>query len=164
MVNSLGTLTWVVFALLATSLAITAVVWNKNQARVDRLALTLFTASFILGLCADIVSPIAALPVGIMVLCATLYSSPGNLKWFGLAGIVINALLVFTHKYPGFHNPVAISKMLVSPDGIPYTFSNKKVEIAVTKIIHGMPVANRGALRNPESFDFYEKIKEQLQE
>ncbi len=48
-------------------------------------------------------------------------------------------------------------------DGIPYTFSNKKVEIAVTKIIHGMAVANRGALRNPESLDFYEKMKEELQ-
>jgi len=47
-------------------------------------------------------------------------------------------------------------------DGIPYTFSNKKVEIAVTKIIHGMAVANRGALRNPESLDFYEKMKEEL--
>ena len=47
-------------------------------------------------------------------------------------------------------------------DGIPYTFSNKKVEIAVTKIIHGMPVANRSALRNPDSLDFYEKIKDQL--
>jgi len=50
------------------------------------------------------------------------------------------------------------------PDGIPYTFSNKKVEIAVTKIIHGMDVTNRGALRNPQSLDFYEKIKEELQE
>jgi len=48
-------------------------------------------------------------------------------------------------------------------DGIPYTFSNKKVEIAVTKIIHGMSVANRGALRNPESLDFYMEMKEKLQ-
>ncbi len=48
------------------------------------------------------------------------------------------------------------------PDGIPYTFSNKKVEIAVTKIIHDMAVANRGALRNPDSLDFYEEIKEEL--
>jgi len=47
-------------------------------------------------------------------------------------------------------------------DGIPYTFSNKKVEIAVTKIIHGISIANRGALRNPESLDFYEKMKEEL--
>ena len=48
------------------------------------------------------------------------------------------------------------------PDGIPYTFSNKKVEIAVTKIIHGMEVANRGALRNPESLDFYMEMKDKL--
>jgi acetoacetyl-CoA synthetase len=48
-------------------------------------------------------------------------------------------------------------------DGIPYTFSNKKVEIAVTKIIHGMPVANRGALRNPDSLDYYMKMKDELQ-
>jgi acetoacetyl-CoA synthetase len=54
--------------------------------------------------------------------------------------------------------------ILQSPsDGIPYTFSNKKVEIAVTKIIHGLSVANRGALRNPESLDFYEKMKDELQ-
>jgi acetoacetyl-CoA synthetase len=49
-----------------------------------------------------------------------------------------------------------------SEDGIPYTFSNKKVEIAVTKIIHGMEVANRGALRNPESLDFYMEMKDKL--
>jgi acetoacetyl-CoA synthetase len=48
-------------------------------------------------------------------------------------------------------------------DGIPYTFSNKKVEIAVTKIIHGMPVANRGALRNPDSLDYYIEMKDKLQ-
>ena len=49
------------------------------------------------------------------------------------------------------------------PDGIPYTFSNKKVEMAVTKIIHGMEVGNRGALRNPESLNYYEKIKDRLE-
>ncbi len=58
------------------------------------------------------------------------------------------------------HVPKVI--LQVPPDGIPYTFSNKKVEIAVTKIIHGMAVANRGALRNPESLDFYEKTREEL--
>jgi len=61
-------------------------------------------------------------------------------------------------------SPRHVPKIILEtpPDGIPYTFSNKKVEIAVTKIIHGMAVANRGALRNPESLDFYEKIKEDL--
>ena len=48
-------------------------------------------------------------------------------------------------------------------EGIPYTFSGKKVEIIITKIIHGMSVANRGALRNPESLDFYMEMKDKLQ-
>jgi hypothetical protein len=37
------------------------------------------------------------------------------------------------------------------------------VEIAVTKIIHGISVANRGALRNPNSLDFYIDMKDKLQ-
>ena len=58
------------------------------------------------------------------------------------------------------HVPSKILK--VPPEGIPYTFSGKKVEIAVTKILRGMSVANRGALRNPDSLDIYEKLKEKL--
>jgi acetoacetyl-CoA synthetase len=34
----------------------------------------------------------------------------------------------------------------------------KKVESAVTNIIHGRPVLNRDALFNPECLDFYEKL------
>jgi len=61
-------------------------------------------------------------------------------------------------------SPRHVPKLIYSApsDGIPYTFSNKKVEIAVTKIIHGMEVANRGALRNPESLDFYMEMKDKL--
>ncbi|TXT64120.1 MAG: Acetoacetyl-coenzyme A synthetase [Promethearchaeota archaeon] len=55
------------------------------------------------------------------------------------------------------------SKIIQVPEEtIPYTFSGKKVEIAVTKILRGMSAANRGALRNPDSLDFYEDIKEEL--
>jgi acetoacetyl-CoA synthetase len=50
----------------------------------------------------------------------------------------------------------------VPEEGIPYTFSGKKVEIAVTKILRGMSVANRGALRNPDSLDIYEDFKNKL--
>lgn len=50
----------------------------------------------------------------------------------------------------------------VPEEGIPYTFSGKKVEIAVTKILRGMSVANRGALRNPDSLDIYEGLKDNL--
>ena len=57
------------------------------------------------------------------------------------------------------HVPAVI---LQAPD-IPYTFSGKKVESAVTNILNGKPVTNRDALANPESLDFYEGVVEELQ-
>ena len=51
------------------------------------------------------------------------------------------------------HVPAIIEKT----EGIPYTFSNKKVEIAITNIANRKPVANTGALANPESLEFYKK-------
>jgi len=54
------------------------------------------------------------------------------------------------------------SKILPVPD-IPYTLNMKKVELAVKKVIHGQPVLNKDALRNPEVLDFFLDLKE-LQE
>lgn len=56
------------------------------------------------------------------------------------------------------------AKIIEVPD-IPYTLNMKKVESAVTNIIHGRLVADaqRAALINPESLDYYEKLKEELQ-
>jgi acetoacetyl-CoA synthetase len=34
---------------------------------------------------------------------------------------------------------------------VPRTLNGKKVEVAVTKIIHGEPVTNRDSLINPDS-------------
>ena len=51
------------------------------------------------------------------------------------------------------------AKMIEIPD-IPYTLNMKKVESAVTNILHGRPVLNRDALMNPESLDYYEIIPE----
>ena len=51
------------------------------------------------------------------------------------------------------------AKIIAVPD-IPYTLNMKKVESAVTNIIHGRAVLNRDALTNPESLDFYEDIPE----
>ena len=51
------------------------------------------------------------------------------------------------------------AKMIETRD-IPYTLNMKKVESAVTNIINGKPVLNRGALINPESLDFYENLPE----
>ena len=57
------------------------------------------------------------------------------------------------------HVPAIIMEM---PDP-PYTLNMKKVESAVTNIIHGRPVLNRDALMNPEVLDYFEKIVPDLQ-
>jgi acetoacetyl-CoA synthetase len=54
------------------------------------------------------------------------------------------------------------AKILAAPD-IPYTFSGKKVESAITNIINGRAVTNKDALKNPESLDFYEGILGELE-
>jgi acetoacetyl-CoA synthetase len=51
------------------------------------------------------------------------------------------------------------AKIIEIPD-IPYTLNMKKVEGAVTNIIHGRAVLNRDALMNPQCLDFYENIPE----
>ena len=55
------------------------------------------------------------------------------------------------------------AKILAVPD-IPYTFNMKKVEMAVTNIIHGRPVSNRDALVNPESLDYYQSLLPELRQ
>jgi acetoacetyl-CoA synthetase len=57
------------------------------------------------------------------------------------------------------HVPAIIMEM---PDA-PYTMNMKKVESAVTNIIHGRPVLNRDALSNPQVLDYFEKIVAELQ-
>ncbi|XP_052830459.1 acetoacetyl-CoA synthetase [Octopus bimaculoides] len=42
---------------------------------------------------------------------------------------------------------------------IPYTINGKKVEIAISKIISGQNVSQRGTLSNPESLDLYSNIE-----
>jgi acetoacetyl-CoA synthetase len=57
------------------------------------------------------------------------------------------------------HVPAIIMEM---PDA-PYTMNMKKVESAVTNIVHGRPVLNRDALSNPQVLDYFEKIVPELQ-
>lgn len=48
-------------------------------------------------------------------------------------------------------------KIIIVPD-IPYTISGKKMEAPVKRILMGKPIeqaANKGAMRNPESLDFF---------
>jgi acetoacetyl-CoA synthetase len=54
------------------------------------------------------------------------------------------------------------ARIIAVPD-IPYTLNMKKVESAVTNIIHSRPVSNRDALTNPESLDYYQSILPELE-
>jgi len=60
-------------------------------------------------------------------------------------------------------SPRHVPALIIEAPDVPYTFNMKKVEIAVTNIIHGRPVLNRDALINPESLDYFEKILPELQ-
>ena len=60
-------------------------------------------------------------------------------------------------------SPRHVPALIIEVPGIPYTLNMKKVESAVTNIIHGKPVLNRDALANPESLDYYASILPKLQ-
>jgi acetoacetyl-CoA synthetase len=60
-------------------------------------------------------------------------------------------------------SPRHVPARIVEVPDIPYTFNMKKVETAVTNIIHGRPVSNRDALVNPQSLNYYESIIHELQ-
>jgi acetoacetyl-CoA synthetase len=60
-------------------------------------------------------------------------------------------------------SPRHVPALIIEVPDIPYTFSMKKVESAVTNIVNGKPVLNRDALINPNSLDYYEKILPELQ-
>ncbi|UCG37255.1 MAG: acetoacetate--CoA ligase [Candidatus Bathyarchaeota archaeon] len=60
-------------------------------------------------------------------------------------------------------SPRHVPALIIEVPDVPYTFSMKKVESAVSNIMHGKPVTNRDALINPESLDFYEKTLNELQ-
>jgi len=60
-------------------------------------------------------------------------------------------------------SPRHVPALIIEAPDIPYTFNMKKVESSVANIIHGRSVTNKGALVNPESLAFYEKILPELQ-
>ncbi len=63
-------------------------------------------------------------------------------------------LLIRTNCTPR-HVP---AKIIQVPD-IPRTLNGKKVEIAVTKIIHGETVGNQDALANPETLSYFKDLQ-----
>ncbi len=59
-------------------------------------------------------------------------------------------------------SPRHVPALIIEVPDVPYTYSMKKVESAVTNIVNGRPVLNRDALVNPESLDYYEQILPEL--
>lgn len=57
-------------------------------------------------------------------------------------------------------SPRHVPAKIIQVADIPYTISQKKVELAVRDIVHGRPVRNRDALRNPESLDLFRDLPE----
>jgi len=58
------------------------------------------------------------------------------------------------------YSPRHVPDKLYVVDEIPYTLTRKKMEVPVKKILMGVPVdeaANRGAMANPESLDYFEE-------
>ena len=53
-------------------------------------------------------------------------------------------------------SPRHVPARIIQVEDIPYTFSGKKVETAITNIVNGRPVTNVDALKNPESLKFYD--------
>ncbi|RLB68218.1 MAG: acetoacetate--CoA ligase, partial [Deltaproteobacteria bacterium] len=53
------------------------------------------------------------------------------------------------------HVPAKIIPVL----DIPYTISGKKVELAVKRMVHNMPITNRDALANPEALENFKDLE-----
>lgn len=60
-------------------------------------------------------------------------------------------------------SPRHVPALILETPAIPYTFNMKKVESAVGNIVNGRPVANRSAISNPDSLDYFERILPELQ-
>ncbi len=58
--------------------------------------------------------------------------------------------------------PRHVPAVILPVSDIPYTRSGKKVEIAVTQVIHGEDVPNQDALANPESLHEYRQLRGHL--
>ncbi|MCH9025118.1 MAG: AMP-binding protein, partial [candidate division Zixibacteria bacterium] len=56
--------------------------------------------------------------------------------------------------------PRHVPSKIIEVTDIPHTINGKKVEIAVTRIVHGMEVLNKDALANPESLGQFEALPE----
>ena len=57
-------------------------------------------------------------------------------------------------------SPRHVPTRILSVEGVPYTLSGKKVEIAVREILEGGEPRNKEALANPEALNYFRDRKE----
>nr|CAB3219592.1 acetoacetyl-CoA synthetase-like [Phallusia mammillata] len=55
-------------------------------------------------------------------------------------------------------SPRHVPAVIMATEDIPYTISGKKVEVAITRILSGIDIKERGAFRNPQALDLYKNI------
>ncbi|MGC8663121.1 MAG: acetoacetate--CoA ligase [Thermoplasmata archaeon] len=55
-------------------------------------------------------------------------------------------------------SPRHVPDLIIEVPDIPYTFNQKKVEIAISNIVNGKPVTNMDTIVNPESLEYIIKI------
>jgi acetoacetyl-CoA synthetase len=53
-----------------------------------------------------------------------------------------------------------VPAIVLQVDEIPHTINGKKVEVAVTRIVHGQEIHNREALANPESLEQFRDLRQ----
>ncbi|MEM4934349.1 MAG: hypothetical protein QXY78_00225 [Thermoplasmata archaeon] len=54
-------------------------------------------------------------------------------------------------------SPRHVPDKIIEVKDIPYTFNQKKVEIAVSNIVNGKPIINKDTIVNPESLQYIEE-------
>lgn len=59
-------------------------------------------------------------------------------------------------------SPRHVPSKIIQISEVPYTINGKKVELAVTKIIHGESVKNKDALVNPEALEQFKNVNKLL--
>ncbi len=93
-------------------------------------------------------------------------------KWAGDIRIVLFVVLTEGHRLNDIlvdnikktirdnTTPRHVPSKIIQVTDIPHTINGKKVEIAVTRLIHGMEVTNKDALANPQSLEQFKNLAE----
>ena len=79
-------------------------------------------------------------------------------------GIILDSDLIdkIKKKIRYSATPRHVPSKIIKINDVPRTISGKKVELAVTRLLHGRPIDNKDALVNPTSLDQFKKLMQVL--